>query len=209
MGILICASSIAAQSHPTLKTIHNFVGAPGDGAQPKSAVIIGKGKILYGTTLFGGSGLCSSPSGCGTVFALSPSTSSGGTWAETVVHNFADYPSDGWNPTAGVVIGSGDVLYGTTSSGGSLGYGTVYSLKPPEVPGDPWTESVIYSFKSAPDGVNPTSGIVIGNNGVLYGTTFSGGVAGYGTVFSLSPPPIPKQCFTISWAPPTVMAQVH
>jgi uncharacterized repeat protein (TIGR03803 family) len=38
------------------------------------------------------------------------------------------------------------------------------------------------------DGAVPAGGVVIGNGGVLYGTTQYGGTAGYGTIFSLTPP---------------------
>ena len=43
--------------------------------------------------------------------------------------------SDGPNPAAGVVIGVGGVLYGTSEFGGAMGYGIVFSLTPPASPG--------------------------------------------------------------------------
>lgn len=56
--------------------------------------------------------------------------------------------------------------------------------------------TTIYSFAGAPgDGVEPSGGVVMGANGVLYGTTTWGGapasgtgVSGDGTVFQLTPP---------------------
>jgi len=51
---------------------------------------------------------------------------------------------------------------------------------------------VLYAFNGGGDGANPYAGVVIGSGGVLFGTTYFGGIAagnsGYGTVFSLSPP---------------------
>ena len=91
-------------------------------------------------------------------------------------------PLDGIDPL-GVVIGSGGVLYGVTQSGGSMNNGMVFSLTPPKSTGGPWTEAVLYNFTGGTDGGSPT-GVVIGNGGVLYGTTQYGG----GTVFSLTPP---------------------
>jgi hypothetical protein len=104
------------------------------------------------------------------------------------------------------------VLYGTTFLGGSglpctygsfvvSGCGTVFQLTPPATPGGAWTESVLYSFSgSDSDGACPAAGVVLGKNGVLYGTTTYGGSAtsgsqcnsgfgatGCGTVFQLTP----------------------
>lgn len=49
-----------------------------------------------------------------------------------------------------------------------------------------YSETVLHSFRNGEDGQQPFAG-VIDVNGVLYGTTFSGGDEGSGTVFSLDP----------------------
>jgi uncharacterized repeat protein (TIGR03803 family) len=86
-----------------------------------------------------------------------------------------------------VTIGSGGALYGTTLNGGSNGVGTVFSLTPPAIAGDPWTESVLFSFADASTGVNPATSVTLGEGGIIYGTTASGGTFNGGTVFSLAP----------------------
>jgi uncharacterized repeat protein (TIGR03803 family) len=48
------------------------------------------------------------------------------------------------------------------------------------------TETNLYSFGSPLDGRNPHA-VVQGSNGNLYGTAFSGGASGHGTVFRISP----------------------
>lgn len=48
------------------------------------------------------------------------------------------------------------------------------------------SEAVIHSFTGSPDGVGPQANMVA-YGGALYGTTFYGGTAGYGTVFRLRP----------------------
>jgi len=58
------------------------------------------------------------------------------------LYSFKGQP-DGSNPPAGVVIGEGGVLYGTTSFGGASNAGTVFQLKPPASPGGAWTETVL------------------------------------------------------------------
>jgi uncharacterized repeat protein (TIGR03803 family) len=49
------------------------------------------------------------------------------------------------------------------------------------------TESVLYAFSGGPDGGTPYSTLTLDSAGNLYGTTFSGGAMGVGTVFELSP----------------------
>jgi len=99
------------------------------------------------------------------------------------------------------MVMTGGVIYGTTQYGGtgsgcgSLGCGMVYALSPPGSPGERWTEQVLYNFGGASDGAYPASGVVFDRNGVLYGTTGSGG-AGYGTVYSLTPPAVPPGAWT-------------
>jgi uncharacterized repeat protein (TIGR03803 family) len=49
------------------------------------------------------------------------------------------------------------------------------------------TETVLYSFKSGADGGYPHGRLFMDSSGSLYGTTYSGGAYGGGTVFELSP----------------------
>jgi uncharacterized repeat protein (TIGR03803 family) len=119
------------------------------------------------------------------VFSLTPPSTAGGAWSETVLYNFGG--NDGANPYAGVVIGAGGVLYGTTEFGGTMGYGTVFSLTPPASRSGPWTEVVLRNFGAE----GPIGGVVIGENGVLFGTTATNGTSGGGTVFALKPPTSP------------------
>jgi len=144
---------------------------------------------LYGTTNIGGTGTGCGQNGCGTVFALSP-TSSGG-WTETVLYNFTG-GSDGANPLTGVVIDAAGNLYGTTRHGGSATCvcGNVYRLSP--VSGGGWKETVLYSFTGGSDGSSPEGTVVLDSKGNIYGTTYSGGNSGCfgsgcGVVFKLSP----------------------
>ena len=64
-------------------------------------------------------------------------------------------------------------LYGTTSTGGMHGYGSVFELVKD---GGTWKEQDLYSF-SGNDGAYPYEG-VIAVNGPLWGTTEQGGSIG-------------------------------
>lgn len=98
-----------------------------------------------------------------------------------VIYSFKGQPYDGSNPTAALVDISG-VLFGTTESGGPNYRGTVFSL---ELSGSK-KERVLHSFpQESGDGEFPYASLVP-LNGVLYGTTSSGGKDGVGAVFETS-----------------------
>jgi uncharacterized repeat protein (TIGR03803 family) len=163
----------------TKKEIYGFSGA--DGANPQAGLLVGPGLVLYGTTNLGGA------AGYGTVFQMTPPAPPATLWTEHVIYSFAG-GIDGINPRAGLVMDSATgVLYGTTYAGGAANCGTVYSLTPPTPPATAWTEQLIYSFTGSHDGAHPQAGLTLTSSGVLYGTTYSGGSAGWGTVFQLSP----------------------
>jgi uncharacterized repeat protein (TIGR03803 family) len=128
---------------------------------------------LYGTTISEGEG--------GTVFRLS----TGGTL--TIVYTFCSLPScaDGTQPYSGVIVGTDGNLYGVTSGGGAYHAGTVFRL----TLGGSLT--ILYSFCAqgypCPDGSSPIGALVEGTDGSFYGTTGSGGVYGYGSVFKITP----------------------
>jgi uncharacterized repeat protein (TIGR03803 family) len=169
-------------THWSHAVLHTFAGGPGDGAEPTGSLTVGNDGVLYGTTDFGGT------FDYGTVFSLTPPASPGGAWTETVLYSFKG-GTDASLPNGNLVIGSGGVLYGTTSSGGDSDFGTVYSVAPPASTGAPWTETVLHRFSGYPDGGLPGAGVVIGAGGVLYGATpYGGSSSDAGTVYSLTPP---------------------
>jgi uncharacterized repeat protein (TIGR03803 family) len=110
--------------------------------------------------------------------------------------------ADGANPRSALVIGDSNILYGTTYYGGAYGYGAVFQVVPPTMPGGAWTESVIYSFQGVADGANPAGDIIVCSNpavctpGTLFGATTAGGTPGYGTVFQLLPPAVSGDAWT-------------
>jgi uncharacterized repeat protein (TIGR03803 family) len=162
----------------TETTLHSFGTRSGDGILPYSGVVINSHGELFGTT-YGGGG-----KGFGMVYALNPPSSSNSTWTETILYQFTGQNGDGANPYAGVLIGSGGVLFGSTNFGGAQGAGVAYTLTPPAIKGSPWVEATLYSFTGKSDGGQP-GGLIFGSTGFLYGITTTGG-SGSGTVFQLT-----------------------
>ncbi len=167
-------SVFEATPNGTGHAVYSFRGAR-DGAEPESPLIGVRGQ-LYGTTYAGGgiySSLCNS--GCGTVFAISPSGK------EHVLHRFGTQ-TDGASPAAGLLYYRG-LLYGTTVAGGAHGQGAIFSLT---LAGK---ERVLHSFggtSSGGDGATPLSGLTE-YQGALYGTTARGGQRGWGAVYKITP----------------------
>jgi uncharacterized repeat protein (TIGR03803 family) len=88
--------------------------------------------------------------------------------------------NDGGVPLAGLIMDSAGNLYGTASNGGASGAGVVFKVTPGG------QQEVLYTFTGAADGGQPEAALVMDSSGNLYGTTYSGGSAGLGTVFELS-----------------------
>ena len=144
------------------KVLYSFQGVP-DGATPTGAMVFDKAGNLYGATLYGGASTYDNgPGQCGTVYKLAPPATKGGAWTETVLYIFKGHAqNDGATPEGGLVIDEAGNLYGTTGYGGSgpclllggaVGCGTVYELSPPAKQGNPWMETVLYSFQGARTG---------------------------------------------------------
>jgi len=106
------------------RVVHSFNGT--DGAYPAASLINING-VLYGTTYYGGGTSCHDPyaDGCGVVFSVNPKTN-----GYNVVYYFQNDGSDASRPYA-PLINVGGTLYGTSSTGGANGVGTVFKLSIP------------------------------------------------------------------------------
>jgi len=173
----------------TETVLHDFYNDGKDGSLPAAGLILDAAGNLYGTTELGGG--IGSTCLCGTVFELSPKAGRG--WTEKLLHSFSQNGKDGYEPLAGLILDATGNLYGTTSSGGVYGHGTVFEVSP--AAGEKWTEKVVYSFCSQSgcgDGDEPIGGLIFDPAGNLYGTTVTGGTGvcnnhGCGNVFELTP----------------------
>lgn len=167
-------------------TLHNFCAQTNcaDGTQPIGRLVMDNNGNLFGTASQGGSGAhCTAGNGCGVAYER---TASG---KFKVLYDFCSLKNckDGQYPSAGLVVGAGGDLLGTTYEGGTGPGGTAFSLDR----ANHWAETVTYDFCSAQnctDGAGPVAPLTMGASGTLFGTTSVGGVNGAGgTVFELMP----------------------
>jgi uncharacterized repeat protein (TIGR03803 family) len=107
----------------SLTTLYNFE-FEGAEASSAAALIQATNGNFYATTTDGGLTVPTCEFGCGTLFEVSP----GGVF--TTVHEFCIETNceDGSQPHAGLLQATNGSLYGTTYFGGSLGYGTIFSI---------------------------------------------------------------------------------
>ncbi len=152
--------------------LHTFTNTP-DGANPYATLTL-NGTMLYGTTFNGG------VYGRGSVFAINTN----GT-GYAVIYSFSNSPDAGF-PEGKLLVVS-NVIYGTSSSGGSSVYwGTIFKLS---TNGNNY--SILHSFigptvpATNSDGGVPKAGLLF-NGGLLYGVTSSGGGGNDGTIFQIS-----------------------
>jgi hypothetical protein len=154
-----------------------------------------------------------------------PPKQKGGKWTEKILHSFQS-GKDGYFPWGDLTFDSKGNLYGATQYGGGYGScnapyyqycGTVFKLSPPKTKGGKWTEQVLYSFKGVEagkdfgDGANPNGGLVLDDEGKIYGTTYFGGNnvpgeceggsggTGCGIVFKLTQPNANGGKWTETW----------
>jgi len=171
-----------------LTTLHEFGansgtgGEPLDGEDPYGGLVLDPNGDLYGTTFVGGS------NGAGTLYRIT------GNQTVTSIYSFGTrQDNEASNPYDSLVVGTDGGLYGTTSDGGSNGYGTVFRMT------TNGAVTSLYSFgatlgtnATAKDGSNPYASVVQGTDGAFYGTTVSGGTnvslfgSGYGTIFRIT-----------------------
>jgi hypothetical protein len=182
-ALTVLAGTVGAAQTETV--IHRF-GSPGDGKEGSQRLVADSRGVLYGSTGAGGVSFCSEGGfdGCGVVFRLTPPTTAGGRWTETILHTFAG-GNEGAIPTGLLMIPTTGKMYGTAALGGANNKGAIFEL----TPGNPYVETVIHSF-TGHDGQHPNSRLSF-YKGTLLGSTFTLGANLSGTVFTLKPPATP------------------
>ncbi len=181
---------------PTSRTetvLYAFTNSGSDGAYPQSGLHFGPSGALFGTTTSGGV-YCHGGLLCvgGTVYSLMPPPSGQGNWSEDVLVSFYGQKVGGDAPRAGVIVNSAGAVFGAAQGSFRSGAGTAFELTQSA---SGWTEDVMHAFPAYhDDGESPGSDLIADPQGVLYGTTISGGTQrgvgcpeGCGAVYKLYP----------------------
>ena len=163
--LLVFATAASAQ---TFTVLYNFGSTPGDPQEPSypGAIAQGRDGNMYSTTTSGGNGF-------GTVFKITPAGK------VTEIHAFSG--PDGSYPNGGVTLGTDGNFYGTTYEGGTFSQGTIFKITPGG------TLTTLYNLGTqSTDGGFPYASPIQGTDGNWYGTMYSGGTGGYGTIYKLT-----------------------
>ena len=101
----------------------------------------------------------------------------------TILHSFDNFnvePNVGSSPL--IMLASDGNVYGTTQAGGTYGFGTLFVMTPAGV------VTELHQFAGGDtDGAQPSAKLIEGSDGILYGTTSSGGPLNRGTIFKITP----------------------
>ena len=149
----------------------------------QTALVAGTDGNFYGTTGGGGAynNASQCPSGCGTVFKITPAG------ALKTLYSFCAQTNcpDGSGPNA-LVLGSDGNFYGTSANGGTstacgvYGCGTVFKITPQGA------FTSLHSF-DVTDGDSITAPLMQAADGNFYGVAQADGPLLYGTVFRITP----------------------
>jgi uncharacterized repeat protein (TIGR03803 family) len=155
------------------KVLWGFGGV--SGTYPKSNLLVDSAGNLYGTANSGDNGF-------GTLYELSPTAS--GPWTEKSLAAFNTFGYAEY-PTGNIAFDAEGNIYGTSFDGGPGNVGTVWEASP--AGNEAWTLTVLHNFGSGTDGAYPVGGVALDSSGNVYGTTATGGTAGFGTTWEVTP----------------------
>ena len=171
-GLLLLAVPVRAEN----VTVTIFPLSGTNGNYPRAQVIQARDGNFYGTCRNGGATTNADQLGSfgyGCVYKMTPDG--------TITALASFYGTNGMHPWGGLVEADDGNFYGTTYDGGAYpgtgafggpGAGTIFRITPSG------TLTTLFSFWPT-NGANPVSGLAKAPDGVLYGTTRSGG-SGYG-----------------------------
>jgi uncharacterized repeat protein (TIGR03803 family) len=185
-----CGTVFEIDTTGKYKVLYRFTNGT-DGGAPSSALTIDATGRLVGTTSSGGDPGCV----CGVVYAFDLTTGK-----EIVLMSFPGGPSGAFPGEDALAQDASGNFYGTTGGGGdaTCNCGVVYKLEPTGTV--VFTETVLSTFRGGTDGEFP-SGVTLGADGNLYGTTILGGVNGKGTLYAISASEVYKKLYDFGSSP--------
>jgi uncharacterized repeat protein (TIGR03803 family) len=174
--ILMLLAGLNAHAGYIFTNLFSFSGDT-NGLNPLTGLEQGTDSNFYGTTSGGasaGRGRQGPPKPRGTVFKIT----SEGLFCTLISFN----GTNGDSPQGSLVQANDGSLYGTTAHGGRYGYGTVFKT----TTNGEFTTLGSFDGLMGTNGWWPMAGLIQGQDGCLYGTTYQGGTRNLGTVFRIT-----------------------
>jgi uncharacterized repeat protein (TIGR03803 family) len=162
----------AGGSSVTIRRSFDALAGNTSGRTPRAALVQAQNGRFYGTCSGGGA------NGFGTVFEITTAN------VYTVVKAFGPSGNaDGTTPFGEMVQFSNNVLYGTCSTGGTGGSGTIFRIDATALPA---TFTKVFDF-GVGTGTNCLGRLIKAANNLVYGVTNAGGTGSNGVIFSFDP----------------------
>lgn len=159
---VIFSYNIATGTETTLYSLDSL-----NGQYTTGSLIEDTNGLLYGEVYYGGS------NDSGAIYSYNITSKT-----VAIVYHFKGH-TDGAAPVGSLLRANNGLLYGVTYSGGANDKGVIFSYS---ISSD--TEIVVHSFGSDSDAVSANAPLIQGNDSLLYGTSWGGGIKQGGTIFS-------------------------
>jgi uncharacterized repeat protein (TIGR03803 family) len=171
IAVFLLTVAAATGAGAQITSIHDFCNTPCPNS-PQYVGVISQGRDgnMWSTTPEGGK------NGIGAAFKITP------VGKFTDVHDFdsSTVPPEG-TPYSGLTLGTDGNFYGTMKNGGANDAGAVFRMTPRG------KVTILYSFTGGNDGKGPLAPPVEGSDGNFYGTSETGGIYGFGTIYKITP----------------------
>jgi len=154
--------------HSSYRILQNFNLR--EASFPISNLLEASNGLLYGTTIRGGK------HNMGVLFSYNPSTK-----AFRILNEFSNSINSGREPMGELIEYSNGIILGSCRYGGNFDDGVIYTFN---INRD--SISIAFHFDSL-SGRNPRGGLMMASNGLVYGTTYSGGTYDEGVLFEFDP----------------------
>jgi uncharacterized repeat protein (TIGR03803 family) len=166
-GGTLGGGTLYKMSGGVVTVVRNF-GVSGDikGSRPDGPVLNHSGS-LYGVTAIGGA------NNTGVLYRWNPTS------GFKTIHSFGSGTA-GASPSGQLLLANDGNVYGVTKAGGSCGLGTVYKYVV-----STGAVTTLHSF-CGQEGTSPITGVIQASDGNLYGTAYTGGANGGGSLYKLT-----------------------
>ena len=172
IAVFLLTVAAATGAGAQITSIHDFCETPcPNSPQYVGGIAQGRDGNMWSTTPAGGA------NSIGAAFKITP----GGKFTDVHDFNPSAKPVPEGTSYSGLTLGTDGNFYGTMKDGGADGDGAVFKMTPAGA------VTILYSFTGGNDGKSPLAPPIEGTDGNFYGSTETGGIYGYGTIYKITP----------------------